>query len=484
MNLELLKSVIKNQIFWYLASKYFVLMLHFLASIFIAMKLGAYYFGIWSFILLLINIGSSCNWGIGNAATILLVQHKEDKALCSQYMFNAFLLVLLTFIPPVIILGYDRIISIPLFEKYHLGSFIYAVTAIVLLQYLCTFFVNIFRVKNKILPIIIQQTLWPVTLFTSLFLASEKQLLSLLITSYTIVSILAVLVYLREKEVPFKGEWDTNIVKNIARKSFFLFLYNVCFTLIVLSTKMQTSYFYPVEEFGYFAFAFSLAQGAMLLLDSLIFLLFPKMIDLLKGNDTPQIMSSIKLLRQNYILTLHALFYLILTVCPVFFCFLRQYTQSMTPFILILFTLVMYSHCFAYNSYLLAQNKEKQFCIIVGAAFFLNNILTYAFILAGCPSQYIIIATLITYTLYSIAVNCYALYCLGFRNMKDYVKNNVPAALLLLYCGTLLLVLFADSYWYFLPLHLILYTIVFYSDLKNTAYTVKKMVCSNKFLKV
>ena len=101
--IPLLKSALKNKIFWYLACRYMVWGIQFLASIFLAVKLGAYYFGIWSFILLLVNIGSACNWGIGSAATILLVQNKEDQSLCSRYTFNSLLLVLLTFIPPVLI---------------------------------------------------------------------------------------------------------------------------------------------------------------------------------------------------------------------------------------------------------------------------------------------------------------------------------------------------------------------------------------------
>ena len=59
MKLDFFIAVFKNKIFWYLTSRYMVLGIQFLASIFLAVKLGAYYFGIWSFILLLVNIGSS-----------------------------------------------------------------------------------------------------------------------------------------------------------------------------------------------------------------------------------------------------------------------------------------------------------------------------------------------------------------------------------------------------------------------------------------
>ena len=63
MLLSLIKSALKNKIFWYLASRYFVLGIQFIASILLAVKLGAYHFGVWSFLLLIVSIGVICNWG-------------------------------------------------------------------------------------------------------------------------------------------------------------------------------------------------------------------------------------------------------------------------------------------------------------------------------------------------------------------------------------------------------------------------------------
>ena len=484
MFLRLIKSALKNKVFWYLASRYFVLGLQFIASIFLAVKLGAYYFGIWSFILLLVNIGSSCNWGIGTAATVLLVQHKEDETLCNQYTFNAFLLVLLTFIPPLLILAYDRIIGIPVFAKYHLGTLIYAVTAIVLLQYVSAFLVNIFRVKNKILEIIIQQTLWPVCMFCLVVLASGKHLLYLLTYSYAAVMLLLVVMFLGYKQVFWKEKRSSPMLKEIASKGFFLFLYNVCFTFIVLSTKLQISYFYSVDEFGYFAFAFALAQGVMLLLDSLIFLLFPKMIDMLKGDDTQKIIAGIDVLRKNYIFPLHLLFYTVLAISPLFFHYLPQYSKSFLPFILILFTLLMYSHCFGYNSYLLAQNKEKEFAGIVFGALILNNILVYCLAASGVKSEYVILGTLITYAIYSVAVNCYALYCLKERNLTIYINKNIPRKKFFIYCATILLTILFAHKRILLILPLLLFVILNIRNIQKIAKNTTELIKNNNLISI
>ena len=484
MKLDFFIAVFKNKIFWYLASRYMVLGIQFLASIFLAVKLGAYYFGIWNFILLLVNIGSSCNWGIGSAATILLVQNKEDQSLCSRYTFNSLLLVLLTFIPPVLIAGYDRVIGISVLAKYHLGNLIYAVTAIVLLQYVCNFFINVFRVKNRIVEIIIQQSLWPVCMLLAVFFAQGKNLLTLLTVSYIAALLIPVIIFVSKKQVCFTGKPEKTLMKEIAKKGFFLFLYNACFLFIVLTTKLQVSYFYSVQEFGYFSFAFALAQGIMLLLDSLIFLLFPKMIDMLKGNDTQKIIAGIDLLRKNYILPLHLLFYTVLAVSPVFFYFLPQYAQSYRPFLLILFTLLMYSHCFGYNSYLLAQNKEKEFTAIVFGALILNNMIVYAFIWFNCKFELVILGTLSAYTIYSVIVNCYALYCLKESDLKIYIKKNLPADLLTLYFATLLLTILCKNSGHFFVVPLILFVLLNCSRLKNMFCGALQLLKNDKFINV
>lgn len=484
MFLDLIKSALRNKVIWYLGSRYATFALQFITSIYIAVKLGVYYFGIWSFILLLVSIGSSCNWGIGNAAAILLVQHKEETDLCRRYTYNAGLLVLLTFILPLLILGYDRMIGIPLFAKYHLGNLIYAVAAIILLQYVCGFFTNIFRVKNKILEIMLQQTLWPVCMFCAIFCADGKELLYMLSVCYIIALFIPAVVYFHGKIVPFKGIPDKSIMKTIAGKGIFLFLYNVCFIFIMLTTKLQISFFYTVKEFGYFAFAFSLAQGVMLLLDSMLFLLFPKMIDMLKGDDTEKNLAGIAVLRKNYILPLHLLFYIILACCPLFFYFIPQYRNCLRPFVFILFTLLMYSHCFGYNSYLLAQNKEKQFSGIVFATLLLNNIFVYCLIVLKLQFEYIILGTLGAYTLYSVVVNSYALYCLGERKIAEFIKKNIPGTLLLPYAGILLLTVFAENCAIFYFLFLLLFVFVHVKKLKELFKNMLLLTRNDKLINI
>ncbi|MBE6367785.1 MAG: hypothetical protein E7052_07760 [Lentisphaerae bacterium] len=477
---ELIKNVLKNKIFWYICSRYLALGLQFIASILVAERLGVYYFGIWSFILLLFTIGSTCNWGIGNAATILLVQNKEDQTKCHDYTLNSLVLTGLISIVPLAVLLYDRIFGITLFNKYHLDNKIYIVVFLIIISYLSALLMNVLRVKNRIWEITVAQLLWPVFMCASLFFASGKSLLIILLTAYTASFVIGIVIYLFTRQISFSGKYSTPLLREIFIKGFFLFLYNAGFSFIVLSTKTVVSKYYTIEEFGYFAFAFSLANGVILLMDSLIFIIFPKMVDMLRGHDKEKIASALNFMRRNYLYMLNLLFYVVLAVSAFFFMLIPQYAKSFDSFVLIVFSLMMYSNCFGYNTYLLAQNKEKQMAIFIGLALLLN--IGGAFLLVHvlhCKFSYVIMATLVTYGFYSLAVNCYALRVAGLQKSFKEMLHSMTVKLGPLYLVTLLLVLLQfDKKYLFLPL--MAFLLLNIRELKNIFCNIPQLLKDKK----
>ena len=92
---KLIKPLLSNQIIFYLFSRYFTYFIQFIISIVLAVKLGAYYLGIWSFIVLIINYFGQIDFGIANSLNVFLIQNRDDSRISSIFIFNA--LLLLTF---------------------------------------------------------------------------------------------------------------------------------------------------------------------------------------------------------------------------------------------------------------------------------------------------------------------------------------------------------------------------------------------------
>lgn len=404
--LTFVKSALKNKIFWYLASRYGTFAIQFLTSIWLAVKLGPYYFGLWSFILLLVNVGTQCNWGIANAVNILLVQHKEDRSRCAAYEFNSLIMTGVICIIPFLVALYDTFWPISLFAKYQLGHLSYAVAFIVACFYLNLLFINILRVKNRILEIAINQSLFPVLTFAAIFFATDRQLLYLLVGAYAVAMLASVFLFIRTRCISVAGRISVLAMREIMGKGFYLFLYNACFFLIMLCTKTLVSIYYPVETFGHFAFAFNVSNATVLLIDSLMFLLFPKMIDLLQGGERFAIQARLKEMRTCYIFAMNLLFGCMLCAFGLFIRFLPKYAPSYPIFVALSLTMLVYTWCFGYNVYLLAQNRERMMAAFALMAFLLNAMGVWLMIhVFGVTAAGCLAGTVFAYVVYVALVN-------------------------------------------------------------------------------
>ena len=403
---SLLKSALKNKIFWYLASRYGTFVIQFLTSIWLAVKLGPYYFGLWSFILLLVNVGTQCNWGVANAVNILLVQHKEDRPKCEAYEFNSLLMTGAICLIPFFVAIYDTFWPIPLFAKYQLGHMGYAVAFIIACFYLNLLFINVLRVKNRILEIAINQSLFPVLTFAAIFFTTDRQLLNLLVGTYVAAMLVSIFLFARTRCVALRGYISAPVMREIAVKGLYLFLYNACFYLIMLSTKMLISAYYPVETFGHFAFAFNVANATTLFIDSLMFLLFPKMIDVLRKGEASEIAEKLGVMRICYIGTMVILFVGMTCAFSVLIRFMPKYVPSLPIFIALAGTLLVYTFCFGYSAFMLARNQERRMAVysMVGLA---TNIVAVWFMAAFCRVTVVccLSGTAMAYFLYMVLVN-------------------------------------------------------------------------------
>ena len=465
MILNLIKSALKNKIFWYLVSRYLTFGIQFISSIYIAVKLGAYYFGIWSFVLLLINIGNQFNWGIGNALNIIYVQNKNDQIKCRCYCFNAMLLTFLIMIPVILFTLYERIFGIVYFQKYQLGNMIYGVALVICLNYVNTLLMNISRVKGHVFAIAFNQSVFPVLTLILMFCMNGITLLHFLLVSYVVAMLLSILLYCLEGEAGWFGSLDSALMREIWRKGIYLFFYNACFYLIALSTKLIISYHYSVEDFGYFAFAFGLANAVMMLIDSLTFLAFPKMIDMLCRKDNAVILEKINFLRQYYTTAIGGIVYAAIPCCYFLLYFIPKYRCVFPYFTLILLVLAIYSSCYGHNTYLLANNREQILAVCSGLALILNIFLTILFSsyfhlnLASC-----LLGFLISYLFYTLSISFCSTRILSNKNRFYNWIKTVPFCFLLPLVLTIILLFMKSIMLIWLPglIFCILYLKIFY----------------------
>ena len=481
---SLLKSLTTNKVIGYTITRYAVYGIQFVVSMLCAAKMGPYYYGVWGFIMMILSYIQRIDLGIPNAMNIILVQEKDSKQEFSKVQTTGFLLLLIL-CSCVIIFALGNVVwGYGFMEKYPIGPLFYIVCIIAALNYYVSACTGIYRVRHKLLEIAISQSIIPFLLLIALFVSDGQGLLLWFTLAYLVGNLASLLIFL------FRGKLDFSVVPSIKMadriivKGFYLFLYNACFYFIMISTRTIVSSNYPVEQFGYFTFAFSLADAVILLLGAFNFLMFPKVICKLNSTDNQQIKSTIKHLRNNYVSLVHVMMYFAFLLFPVFILMFPKYEPALPALYMIGIALIMETNASGYVDYLMAQNKDRLIAAFSGIVLVVNVVMAIVMVnVFNCSFAFVMVATLISYWIFSILCVWAGLRKMRVRFTSLTVLNeSFPARLLVPYASTVLFFLL-PSIWV-LPIPLILFALFNISIIKELYNTFHHLLDNPNMLDV
>lgn len=432
----MLRKLFKNKIFIYLGTRYGTYAIQFITSLIIAGKLGPFYFGIYGFVILIINYFQQLHFGISNSFNVLYVQNRNNDYECNNYIWNSILLVSYLSILVLCFWLYNTFVGIDSVTKYNADKYILWICAIAILEYFLQFFINLLRVKNKLNHVAFCQSIVVIFNFICVFLFSGETLIISILAGYVIGDLLCVLITIQAGVIPRFSDSIINreYHKRILKKGIFLFFYNSCFYFIIISIRTIISENYNVDEFGLFSFAFTSSHAILLLLSSLSFVVLPKVIGKLASNDMNEVESTINVLRTSYITSAHLLIYLALCFFPLLLYILPKYEESLTALNLIALTVLMSTNSYSYVELLTARNKEKllallSFVSLVGncaIALFLVNLIKVNY-------SYVILSTMFVYFLFTFMVLKAAKKKIGVPTKKYMILELMPVRLMLPY---------------------------------------------------
>lgn len=483
MKFYYLNRLFVNRVFWYLFTRYFTYFLQFVSSILIAVKLGAYYWGIWNFILLLINYFQIFNLGIENAANILLVQNKDNLQRFKNLLKSSLLCVV--FVQLLFLLvGFSYYLFDWDLGKYKLGVYFYYICLIGILIRINQLCMTVYRIRNRLFEMAFYQSVIPVCLFFALFFASGEKLLLLFLNIYWIGYVVAFFIFLLHRQIVWDGQVCINDIKLILKKGCNLFIYNVCFYLIIISTRSIVSSFYTVEEFGYFAFAYTLAHAILLLLESFNYVIFPKVIKRFSNSNKSILLATIEKLRVNYVSMSHGLIYIAIALFPYFLLLVTEYANTLPALNMVALSVLMYTNSFGYNSFLMAQGNEKRLAIISISCLLVNVLIALILVWLQVDYYIIVLATLCAYFLYSYWCTYYGHKLLNTSSSIKYVlKDCMPLELFLPYVVAIAVSSISLlRYFSFLPL--VIYIFFNRNNIREIINTIKQVILNPKVINV
>ncbi len=426
--------VFKNKILWYVLTRYFTYGIQFFVSIYCAAKMGPYYFGLWGFILLIYNYMQQINLGIPNSTNILLTQEAKNFTKFAKIESNAFYSMFILVCGVIIFALGNYFYEYSFLNKYPIGNLFYIICFTAIIAYFVQICTSVYRIKHRLPEIALSQSIIPVMTLFPLFLAVGKELLIWFVYIYLLGNCFSLVVYFSRGYISVREKFSLDVVKSVMGKGLYLFIYNCCFYFIIISTRTVISYFYPVEEFGFFTFAYTLADSVLLLLSSITFLLFPKSIEKLYSTNRNQILSTISLLRVNYITMTHGLMYLAFMFFPLITHFMPQYNEALPAIYMVSIALICYAMSCAYPDYLMAQNHDHILAVISFISLLLNVVLSIIVASVFHSSYYYVVsATIFSYVIFSFLSFLCGSYFIN-RSWHGVIKSiniNFPFCILL-----------------------------------------------------
>lgn len=456
-----LRSLFTNKIFLYLSSRYFVYALQFVTLLFLAEKMGPYYYGIWGFVLMILSYFATVNLGIANSLNVFLVQNKDDLNEQKQYVASSITATLgLVFIVVIVAVVY-AVKPLQIFDKYHIGNYFYVICFIAALDYFNKLFSNIYRVKNRLFELSFFQSIIPILVFISVFFFRDHELLICLLVVYIFAECISTLVFVTRGAIPFGGRPSKERVNNILNKGFFLFLYNSCFELILVTTSTVISHNYTVEEYGLFSFSYNLGHSILLILETFTFIVFPKLVDKFYSSDISEIKQLIKTIRVNYVSLSFFLILLAIIFFPVLILLFPKFNGALIALNLTGLAIVLSSNAFGYNTFLIARNKERTIAWISLISLIVNILLAITIAWLGLAYYCVVISIMISYIVFSCLCAFYAKKEMGEKcnNPILILQEVFPLSIMIPYICAIFISLIGCK-WFVLPLPIVLFVIM------------------------
>ena len=470
----------KNKIVVYLITRYLTYGLQFFISMVVAVRLGPYYLGLYGIIQLILNYASQFNWGIPHSLNVLLVHNKNDEKKQNSLIFNSLVLFSFLNILLVFLLLFAKFMGKAMVGDLDLNRYLIILVLIAGITYYNSIFSTVIRFRNKVNQLSIVGSI-PVLIDLIIIWFFEKEGLVYALTISNLVSCVISTAYFRFigafpkiRLCLFSKKQQIEIFK----KGLYLFMYNSCLYFMLLGVRTIVSSNYPLQEFGYFTFSFTIVNAVMLLLNSLDIIIFPKVIDRLSNVKKDVCYNTLKTLRVCYISTSHLLIYIALAVFPLFLKFFPQYENAISTMNMIALAVLMRSNSYGYNSLLIARNYEKIASHISMISLIISLLLGFFMaIVLHVPSSNIVISVLLAYLFCSYLMTYYGEKVLSNRlTYRSVFKRCFPLIIFLPYILALLISIMEKENLIILPL--IVYLILNKNDVINIKDYVLKMIKS------
>jgi O-antigen/teichoic acid export membrane protein len=340
---------------------------------------------------------------------ITLSEKKNEKDsptfIWSSSLIISVLLITVTFVSCLVIM-----LCWPAwFAKYFIRDYGVYLLLIFILNSFNHLYVNLYRPYGVLKKINFFEIIVPVFQFFAIVFFREQELLFAVLSVTIFANALALIIFIIRPPVKFSFNIDKQVCFELFMRGVNLLLYNISFSLILLSSRTIVSIFYPLEQLGFYTFAVNLSSAIFMIVGSFGFVLYPKLINKAYASDNKEVKKLLHQIRSLYIAGCFLLTYVGFFSIPVLEYLLPQYVSAMTVFKILLITQLILNNNFGYSILLIAKKRERVLTIFSILGIILMTIFSVALISVGFSYVAAALAVSVALIFYCLAITSRAL---------------------------------------------------------------------------
>lgn len=432
----------------YVIIRYLTYILQFVNAILLAHYLDAFYFGVYSFIVLVMQYMSYSNLGINESLNTEYSTNKDNVSKLNDIWNNAWSINVLWNI--IIMIGLCFILSLSnnLFNNYEFDDYKYILLVTCIIINLSRIYITYYKLYGKLFKLNVQQLLPNVGVFILAIVFRENLSISGILIALLICHTITLIVFrVGLPSIP-KFSLDRYWVFILIKRGLALLLYNLSFYILTLVASSFISAYYSVEIFGCYSFANTLVNGVIMAGGAFMFIFYPKILNRLNINNEIAY-EVIKKIRQVYIVFMDLISILSIIGIVVISKILSQYgNELITLYSILILGRIVNNSSMGYAALLISRGKERNL-VIYG---FLSVIILTACILCihafNLPIDAVAISIVAISFIYTFLVIRTARMALDLSVSYKLVINEVFGMKKWLICLSILLYTFLiPSYW-------------------------------------
>lgn len=397
-------QIFLSKILHFILIRYLGFGIQFINTLLFAKYLGTFYLGVYGFLTLMIQYLNYLNLGTQYSLNYFLSVKKSSMIKKSIYSNALFINILIIF-TLILLFSLFSLFKINLFNKYNVNNFYLLVVFIASAQILNQLFINIFRTYGILWQINISFLIIPLIQVFGVFFFEGQELLYYLLWAILLgnfVSLVIFFIYCPFDNFP---KFNLTVSKSILTKGINLLIYNMSFYLIMLSGKTLVGIFYSVENMGQYSFGSNLSNAVMMVLGSVSFLFFSKMVNRLASfKDVINSLSYIEKSRKVYFNLTMIIVLFFFVIIPYLNWMFIDYSKAFKVCQILLIAQIIIANSFGFSTLLIAKNKEKYLTKIGIITVALNLFLSIFIIFYNFPFHFIAYSTLISVFFYNVYI--------------------------------------------------------------------------------